>query len=117
MPSPTALWLAAALVYAGFLLWYLPLWRRASPEEIRRVVGAAQAAGLESSRVAELRRFLEEDDGGSFVMVNLLKLREPTDEAHRAMDLYQRRFMGRLLGMAGFPLYAGRAVMRLNLEQ
>lgn len=117
MPSPTALWFAAALVYAGFLLWYLPLWRRASPEEIRRVVGAAHAEGLEPARVAELQRFLQEDDGRPFVMVNLLKLREPTDEAHRAMEVYQRRFMGRLLGMAGFPLYAGRAVMRLNLEQ
>jgi len=117
MTTPLIVWTLAAGVYAVFLLWYLPLWRRVSAEEIRDIVDAAQAEGLASARIAELRRFLENDDGGSFVMVNLLKLREPTDEAHRAMEVYQRRFMGRLLGMAGFPLYAGRAVMRLNLEQ
>jgi hypothetical protein len=104
-------------VYAAFLLWYLPLWRRVSPEEIHRVIAAAQTEGLTPERLVELQRFLESDRGESFIIVNLLQLREPKADAQRAMAVYQKRFMGRLFGMAGFPLYAGRAAMARNLEQ
>jgi hypothetical protein len=117
MPTPFVVWTVAAGLYAAFLLWYLPLWRRVSPEEVRQVVAAAEAEGLSPERLAELRRFLEEDRGDSFVIVNLLQLREPKADARRAMEVYQRRFMGRLLGMGGFPLYAGRAAMARNIEQ
>ena len=59
---------------------------------------------LPPARLAELQRFLESDHGESFVIVNLLQLREPKAEAQRAMAVYQTRFMGRLIRMAGFPL-------------
>ncbi len=117
MTTPLIVWTLAASIYAAFLLWYLPLWRRVSPDEIRRVVAAALAEGLAPERVRELQRFLEEDRGDSFVMVNLLKLQEPMAEARRAMAVYERRFIGRLLRLAGFPLFAGRAAMSLNIEQ
>lgn len=117
MPTPLAIWIVSASVYAAFLLWYLPLWRRVSPEEVRRVIAAAQAEGLEPERLVALQRFLENDGGDSFVIANLLQLREPKADAQRAMAVYQKRFMGRLLRMAGFPLYAGRAAMTRNIEQ
>ena len=117
MPMPFVVWTVAAVSYASFLLWYLPLWRRVSPEEVRQVVAAAEAEGLSPERLAELQRFLEEDRGESFVIVNLLQLREPKADARRAMEVYQTRFMGRLLRMGGFPLYAGRAAMARNIEQ
>jgi len=117
MPTPLAIWIASAGVYAAFLLWYLPLWRRVSPEEIHRVITAAQTEGLTPERLVELQRFLESDRGESFVIVNLLQLREPKADARRAMEVYQTRFMGRLLRMGGFPLYAGRAAMARNIEQ
>jgi hypothetical protein len=117
MPTPFVVWTVAAVSYASFLLWYLPLWRRVSPEEVRQVVAAAEAEGLSPERLAELQRFLEEDRGESFVIVNLLQLREPKADARRAMEVYQTRFMGRLLRMGGFPLYAGRAAMARNIEQ
>ncbi len=117
MPTPFVVWTVAAVSYASFLLWYLPLWRRVSPQEVRQVVAAAEAEGLSPERLAELQRFLEEDRGESFVIVNLLQLREPKADARRAMEVYQTRFMGRLLRMGGFPLYAGRAAMARNIEQ
>ena len=117
MPTPMLPWTVAALAYAAFLLWYLPLWRRVSPDEVRHVVVAAEAEGMPAERIAELRRFLENDSGEAFVIVNLLQLREPKADAQRAMAVYQKRFMGRLFRMAGFPLYAGRAAMARNIEQ
>ena len=117
MPTPFVVWTVAAVSYASFLLWYLPLWRRVSPQEVRQVVAAAEAEGLSPERLAELQRFLQEDRGESFVIVNLLQLREPKADARRAMEVYQTRFMGRLLRMGGFPLYAGRAAMARNIEQ
>lgn len=117
MPTPMLPWTVAALAYAAFLLWYLPLWRRVSPDEVRRVVVAAEAEGMPAERIAELQRFLGDDGGESFIIVNLLQLREPKADAQRAMALYQKRFMARLFRMAGFPLYAGRAAMARNIEQ
>lgn len=117
MPTPVVVWTLAAVAYAAFLLWYLPLWRRVSPEDVRRVVAAAQTEGLPPEQLRELKRFLEDDHGESFVIANLLQLRKPTADAQRAMAVYQKRFMGRLFRMAGFPLYAGRAAMTRNIEQ
>ena len=117
MPMPLAVWIAAALLYLVFLLWYLPLWRRTSRDDIERVMAAVEAQGLEPARMRELRRFFEEDRGDSFVMANLMRFTEPKEDARRAMSVYERRFIGRLLGMAGFPLYAGRALLAMNVEQ
>ncbi len=117
MFMPLVMWSAVALVYGVFLLWYLPLWRRTSHDETERVMAAVEAHGLDPARMRELRRFFEEDRGDSFVMANLMRFTEPKEDARRAMAVYERRFIGRLLGMAGFPLYAGRALLTMNVEQ
>ena len=110
-------WGAAALVYGVFLVWYLPFGRRISPGETDQVMAAIEGQGLEPERVLALRRFFEEDTGRSFVMVNLLQLNEPKAAARRSLGTYERRFMGRLIRMAGFPLFAGRALSVLNVDQ
>jgi hypothetical protein len=111
------IWVVAAALYAAFWSWYVGFGRRVRPTEIERLMQLLAAHGMEPERTAILRRFLEADDGGEFVMVNVLAFREPKAKARDAFMNYQRRFIGRLLRLAGHPVFAGRALDRQNLEQ
>ncbi len=66
-----------------------------------------------------MRKFLEEDDGKEFIMMNLLQynpspMKHPdTGEDARAESILQeyfRPFMGQVIRRAGHPVIAGRAV-------
>jgi hypothetical protein len=56
-----------------------------------------------------LRRFLIEDDGKDFVMVNLLHLKSPRGESLGKLNEYGKIFLGSLLRKAGHPVMFARA--------
>jgi hypothetical protein len=73
----------AALIFlvvtGAFVAWYGSWGRALSPEEIddfARVLVAAGPPLTDFLDPAETRRFLESDDGGSFYVVNVFRLRE-----------------------------------------
>jgi hypothetical protein len=117
MPASSIVWVSAFLVYFGFLLWYLPCGRRLSADERAALLARIRAGEHDVEQAATIERFLAEDRGGSFVMVNLLALAEPRAEARRALRAYERRFIGRLLRLAGHPLFIGRGASVRNIEQ
>lgn len=111
-------WLAAALLYAGFLLWYDGLAAPLTPEEIERHVSLMERRGQPPERIALLRRFLSEDDGRDFVMVNLIDLSdapnrvgdmEPGESARDALDRYMAYMTPALLARASHPILGGDA--------
>lgn len=114
------IWLAAAVLYAGFRLWYDGVRRPLRPEEVERTLAAlAGTPGAEVNDLAVLRRFFESDDGREFYMLNLVKLApgevpHPTTGAPvRAAQLLQeyiRGFLSVLVRHAGHPALQARKV-------
>ena len=115
------IWGGAALLYGAFRGWYDGFRRRPlTPAEIDAYMLRVEAEALQvGSDFDELRRFLEEDDGQEFVMLNLVKLHpEPvphpeTGEPMKARDLvkgYISDFLPSLLKRGGVPLMQARKV-------
>ena len=118
--NPVIIWFVAASVYALFRLWY-DNWRGPlRPDEIAQYLeGVEGTATAQMNDIEALRRFLEEDDGREFVMLNLVRL-APEPVAHptsgeptRAETLlrgYLGGFMPTLLQHGGVPLLQARKV-------
>lgn len=114
------IWLAAVSLYGVFLLWYVN-WRGAlRPEEIAAFAEAIEARGLgDASDRESLLRFMEQDDGREFMMLNLVRMNpdplphpetgEPTP-ASRLLRRYLGTFLPRLARRAGHPLLQARKV-------
>ena len=113
-------WPVAVLVYGVFRLWY-DNWRgpltTQEIEDFMAQTGQSSAASTTESSV--LRAFLEADDGGEFVMSNMVGLHtqpvaHPVTGAHTsALELFQeygRRFVPVLFRHGGHPLLAMRKV-------
>lgn len=113
-------WPVAAVVYGCFRLYY-DNWRgRLTADEIDAFMATVQErGGGELNDLAVVRRFLEEDDGREFVMVNLVRVPDSmvTDPdtggqvpAEAMMRAYTKAFMPRLLKHGGHPALATRKV-------
>ena len=117
-----AIWGVAALAYAAFLAWHVN-WRGAmKPQE-----AAALAARVEKSGAAEpgsdalesMKRFLAEDDGREFFMLNLVRVApgavaDPKTgamkPAREVMQDYTKPFMRALFARGGHPAFIARKV-------
>ncbi len=113
-------WAVAAALYIGFRLFY-DNWRgRLTPEEIETMLAGAEARSPDGvNDPAIIRKFLEEDDGREFVMVNLVRVPDtmvthpdtgaqvPAGDMMRA---YTRSFMPLLFRHGGHPALATRKV-------
>jgi hypothetical protein len=116
-----SIWVATLLVYLAFRLWYDGLRKPLTAEEVEeytRLFEQHAGAGDEVD-LAVMRKFLEEDDGKEFIMMNLLQynpspMKHPDTgqdaQADSILQEYFRPFMGRVIRRAGHPVIAGRAV-------
>ncbi len=114
------IWLAASATYLGFRVWY-DGWRGPlRPEEIETYLKRIATSGfMGTNDLDSLRRFMEEDDGREFIMLNLVRLNpEPiphpeTGEPTSAIELlrgYLGTFVPQLIRRAGHPLLQARKV-------
>ncbi|RMG97269.1 MAG: hypothetical protein D6706_08900 [Chloroflexi bacterium] len=111
------------LLYALFWLWYTGWQRPLTQSEIERYLSKLQAVNTDEVVLARIRDFMASDTGKSFVMVNLLQLKEtnPDEEpASVTLQKYSNVFLGKLLRRAGHPIVfgqvAGDAVELWGLE-
>lgn len=118
--SPWIIWGTALLLYLLFRLWYDNWQGPVKPNEIEAFLDSVGDRLEETGNSrAILRAFLEQDDGGEFLMLNLVKaemgeVEDPkTGEMVRGVELlkrYSERFMPVLLGRGGHPGIVGRKV-------
>ena len=112
----------ALLGYAAFLGWYVN-WRgplsKAEIESLMAQMLASNVGHGDQDEMAVIRRFLEEDDGREFFMLNVIRLSE-TDVAdpvsgemrpvRQVMAGYTRMFMPALFARGGHPALAARRI-------
>ena len=115
-------WAAALALYGGFLAWYFNWRAPLTSSEADAAVARLMATGLpmEGRNDPEiLRRFLREDDGRDFYMLNLVRLSpEPIVDpetgtarpARRVMEDYTKVFLPALFARGGHPALAARKV-------
>ena len=115
-------WGVALLGYAAFLGWYVN-WRgplsRAEIETLMAQMLASNVGHGDQDEMPVIRRFLEEDDGREFFMLNVIRLSE-TDVAdpvsgeirpvRQVMAGYTRMFMPALFARGGHPALAARRI-------
>lgn len=115
-------WGVALLGYAAFLGWYVN-WRgplsRAEIETLMAQMLASNVGHGDQDEMPVIRRFLEEDDGREFFMLNVIRLSEndvadpDTGEmlpARQVMAGYTRMFMPALFARGGHPALAARRI-------
>ena len=115
-------WGLALLGYAAFLGWYVT-WRgplsKAEIESLMAQMLASNVGHGDQDEMPVIRRFLEEDDGREFFMLNVIRLSE-TDVAdpvsgemrpvRQVMAGYTRMFMPALFARGGHPALAARRI-------
>ncbi|MCB1844526.1 MAG: hypothetical protein KDI09_16310 [Halioglobus sp.] len=119
MPYSLKLWLVPAAIYAAFALWYTDLRGPLTSEEISHYARALQANGASAARIRSLERFMREDSGRQFLVVNNLHLKttppdtdgaEPGESGEQLMARYMAHMLPALLSRACHPVLAGNAV-------
>jgi hypothetical protein len=115
-------WGVALLGYAAFLAWYVNWRGPLSKAEIETLVTQMRASNVghgDQDEIPVIRRFLEEDDGREFFMLNVIRLSENdvadpgTGElrpVRQVMAGYTRMFMPALFARGGHPALAARRI-------
>jgi hypothetical protein len=105
------LWFAPLLAWLLFAFWYTNTAGPLSKAEINTYTELMQRSGAESARIESLRRFMEEDDGGQFLMVNLLH-GSANPDADAQMARYMAHMLPEMLRRASHPMLAGDVVFQ-----
>lgn len=103
------IWLAPGLAWLAFSLWYTNTSGALSDEEISALTARLAARGAPPEQVDFLGRFMAEDEGGQFLMVNLLHM-AADPEAGANMDRYMAYMLPAMLRRASHPMFAGPVV-------
>ena len=114
------IWTGALVAYGLFLGWYDNWSGPLKPDEIDRLMATLKGTpGGEHNDLGTIRRFLEQDDGREFVMVNLVKVHKgdvphpvtgaPTP-GREVMSHYTNNFLPALLRRGGHPAVVARKV-------
>lgn len=114
------IWLIVPVIYGLFVFWYYNWSGPISSTEVEKYMQVFNAAsGSKNTDAAVFRKFLEQDDGKEFVMVNLVKL-HGEKVAHpvsgelmapgQLISGYFGPFVKALLKRAGHPVYQARKI-------
>ncbi|HBK18874.1 MAG TPA: hypothetical protein DDZ38_09540, partial [Gammaproteobacteria bacterium] len=74
LSAKTWLWSITGIVYAFFVIWYTDFGGPLTPEEIAYYEQRLVQSGASAEERERIGRFMREDDGSQFIMVNLLDL-------------------------------------------
>jgi len=112
-------WGLPTIAYALFFAWYTNLSGPLDEEEIAAYLALFEANDLPPERVEMLRRFMEQDSGDDFYMLNTLDLRDepervgevrPGETSEEVMDRYMAHMYPELFKRACHPAIFGYAV-------
>ena len=122
-------WLILGAVYIGFFFWYTDIGGKLSQEEIRIFIkkheqniindGVSPDSEEFQLRIDFLKRFMEEDNGKQFIMVNNIEMNKnpedvvganPGESADQLMSRYMEYMWPNLLKRASHPIFMSNAV-------
>ena len=115
-----AFWVSAFVLYIVFRLWYDGTKKPLTADEVDhfcQVLTQRASEGIEQQDIDVYRRFMEEDDGKEFVMVNLVQFNpSPIVHPDTGKDIqapvllteYFKPLMKMFLSRAGHPVFSGR---------
>ncbi|MEM7077877.1 MAG: hypothetical protein AAF513_04520 [Pseudomonadota bacterium] len=117
------IWIVLTLLYVSFFAWYTSFGGPLTEEEIEdymaRFEQRESGAGPES--LAHMRRFMEEDTGDDFVMVNVIDIYEqplqiegvtPGESSAAVLGKYMEYMWPALIARASHPVIVGTAAHR-----
>ena len=119
------IWASLIIIYGLFFAWYTDFGGNLSDKEIQYFSDKFESNALKDGRVLEprmkelLQKFVEEDSGKQFIMVNVIDMSEnPTfpdgtvseESPDVLMNEYMEHMYGELLKRASHPVYMGSAV-------
>ena len=119
MSNRARLWLVPALLYAAFVFWYTDFAGPLSDGEVDNFVTTLTEHGGNPETIAYLEKFLRDDSGRQFLMVNALDMEEnppdvegaePGETADQLMARYMEHMFPELLKRACHPVIIGNAV-------
>ena len=114
-----ALWLIPTSLYLVFALWYTNLSGPLTEAEISAAMQYMASTGSDDEGIARFRRFMEEDTGKQFIMVNIMDMAEsppelpatgPGANASELMNHYMEHMFPALLSRASHPVFMGNAI-------
>ena len=111
----TLIWIVMAVLYAVFWLWYSGTKGKLSQTEVESYMQQFKSRGVNTDNLANLRHFLEKDDGREWFMINLLELKSPKRESSKLLQRYTKTFMAGMLRRAGHPFFVAIAAAK-NIE-
>ena len=122
-------WLILGAVYIGFFFWYTDMGGKLSQEEIQTFIkkheqniindGVSPDSEEFQLRIDFLKRFMEEDNGKQFIMVNNIEMNKnpgdvvganPGESADQLMSRYMEYMWPNLLKRASHPIFMSNAV-------
>ncbi len=119
MSGRILIWVIPTLLYVAFFAWYTNLAGPLDADEISHYLRRFEEAELAPERIAMLRRFMQEDTGDDFYVVNTLDLRaepervgevEPGETSEEVMERYMAHMYPELFRRACHPAIYGLAV-------
>ena len=111
----TLIWIVMAVLYAVFWLWYSGTKGKLSQTEVESYMQQFESRGVNTDNLANLRHFLEKDDGREWFMINLLELKSPKRESSKLLQRYTKTFMAGMFRRAGHPFFVAIAAAK-NIE-
>jgi len=115
-------WLVIAATYLGFFSWYTSFKGPLSPQEIEYYIEKVNAT---SEELASFRKFMEEDDGRDFVMINIMEIYdtplqiegvEPGETTDQVLAKYMEYMFPAMLSKASHPVFSGDAASLLAMD-
>ena len=114
------MWLVLAILYTGFFSWYTSFGGPLSQEEMDHYYKMLEARNSDGSpeQRARLRKFMEEDTGDDFVMINVIDMYEEpmqisgvssSDTSEDVLDRYMEYMYPALFARACHPILFGEA--------
>lgn len=108
-------WLVIVVIYLGFFSWYSSFKAPLSAQEIEYYVEKVNGT---SEELASFRKFMEEDDGDDFVMINIMEIYdtplqiegvEPGETTDQVLGKYMEYMFPAMLSRASHPVFRGNA--------
>jgi hypothetical protein len=122
MTATRWIWLVIGIIYATFFSWYTSFEGPLSQQEIDHYLQNFDATPQERTN---LRKFMEDDDGDDFVMINIVEMNdtplqidgvEPGETTEEVLAKYMEYMFPAMLTRASHPVFQGEAVSHQAMD-